>query len=66
MAVLHATKDIRKVSLWLGHEHLKSTEAYLRASPAEKLVILEANTSPTVKPGRFTGIKDDLMKLLNG
>lgn len=66
MAVLHATKDIRKVSLWLGHEHLKSTEAYLRASPAEKLMILEANASPTVKPGHFTGIKDDLMKLLNG
>ena len=51
---------------WLGHEHLKLTEAYLQASPAEKLVILEANTSPTVKPGHFTGIKDDLVKLLNG
>ena len=38
--ILRATKDIRKVSLWLGHADTKTTELYLRASPAEKLEIL--------------------------
>jgi integrase len=31
-----ATRDIRKVALWLGHSSLKSTEIYLRADPTEK------------------------------
>ena len=37
MAVLRATGDVRKVSLWLGHSDVKTTEMYLRATPAEKL-----------------------------
>ena len=66
MAVLHSTGDIRKVSLWLGHSSIKSTEAYLRTSPAEKLEILKATAPPSIKPGNFVGVEDDLMKLLNG
>ena len=38
MGILHATGDIRSVSLWLGHADVKTTEVYLRARPAEKLV----------------------------
>jgi len=64
MAVLHATKDVRKVSLWLGHEHLKTTEAYLRASTAEKLEILQVTQSPSLKPGNFAGVQDRLMSIL--
>ena len=66
MAILQATKDVRKVSLWLGHEHLKTTEVYLRASPMEKLEILDVNSLPPVKSGNFIGVKDDLMRVLKG
>ena len=66
MTILHATGDIRKVSLWLGHADTKTTELYLRASPAEKLEILEANTPPSIRPGKFPGAQDSLMSLLNG
>jgi integrase/recombinase XerD len=37
MVVLQATRDIRKVSLWLGHCNLATTEIYTRADPSEKL-----------------------------
>ena len=66
MAVLHATGDIRKVSLWLGHATLASTEIYLHASPAEKLEILEDTVPPSIRPGVFPGVSDSLMELLNG
>ena len=64
MTILHATGDIRKVSLWLGHADIKTTEVYLRASPAEKLEILEANAPPSIRPGTFSGAKDGLMRVL--
>jgi integrase/recombinase XerD len=41
MTTLQATRDIRKVALWLGHSSLKSTEIYLRADPTEKLLAIE-------------------------
>lgn len=66
MAILHATGDIRKVSLWLGHADIRTTEMYVRASPAEKLEILEANTPPSIRPGSFPGVRDSLMALLGG
>ena len=66
MAILHATGDIRKVSLWLGHADLRTTEMYVRASPAEKLDILDANTPPSIRPGTFPGVRDTLMELLGG
>jgi len=50
---LHATKDVRKVSLWLGHASLQSTEIYLRADPSEKLEALAAVGSVTLRRGRF-------------
>lgn len=37
MTILQATGDIRKVSLWLGHAHMQTTEIYLRADPTEKI-----------------------------
>ena len=66
MAILRATGDIRKVSLWLGHADIRTTEVYLRASPAEKLEILAAHTPPEIRPGAFPGAQDSLMRLLNG
>ena len=64
MTTLHATGDVRKTSLWLGHADVKTTEVYLRASPAEKLGILAANAPPSIRPGTFTGAKDELMRAL--
>ena len=66
MTILDATGDIRKVSIWLGHADLKTTEVYLRASPAEKLKALEASTPPSIRPGSFPGVQDSLMALLGG
>jgi integrase len=42
MIVLQATGDIRKLSLWLGHAMLTSTEVYTRGNPTEKLDAREA------------------------
>ena len=62
---LEATGDIRKVSLWLGHQSLKTTEMYLRSDPAEKLDMLSEWHSPSLGKGRFTGVKDALMAMLS-
>ncbi len=53
MHMLQATRDIRKVALWLGHATLQSTEIYLRADPAEKLEMLGALAPLGIKPGKF-------------
>ena len=66
MAILHATGDIRKVSLWLGHASIKSTEAYLNATPAEKLQIMHTTIPPSIRAGSFKGVKDRLMAVLGG
>ena len=62
---LEATGDIRKVSLWLGHQSLKTTEMYLRTDPAEELDMLSEWQSPGLGKGRFTGVKDTLMAMLS-
>lgn len=53
MHTLQATHDIRKVSLWLGHATLQSTEIYLRADPTEKLEALAAMEPLPLRPGCF-------------
>ena len=53
MLVLQATGDIRKVSLWLGHADIQTTEVYLRADPTEKLEAMNAVVPPTLKSGQF-------------
>jgi integrase/recombinase XerD len=50
---LKATRDIRKVALWLGHESTQTTEIYLQADPTEKLSILHATDGPSLRPGKF-------------
>ena len=35
--MLKATRDIRKVALWLGHADIRTTEMYLKVDPSEKL-----------------------------
>ena len=66
MSTLKATGDIRKVSLWLGHASIQTTETYLRASPSEKLEILDAMQAPPLRKGAFGGVRDRLMALFDG
>jgi len=65
MVVLQATGDIRKVSLWLGHTDIQTTEAYLRADPTEKLEAMSAVVPPTLKSGHFK-VPDRLIASLHG
>lgn len=53
LTVLQATKDLRKVSLWLGHANMETTEMYTRADPSVKLEALEAMIAPNLRSGRF-------------
>lgn len=53
LTILQATKDLRKVSLWLGHAHLHTTEIYTRADPSVKLEALESVMPPNLRSGRF-------------
>jgi integrase/recombinase XerD len=53
LTVLQATKDLRKVALWLGHAHLQTTEMYTRADPSVKLEALESMIAPTLRSGWF-------------
>jgi site-specific recombinase XerD len=65
MVVLQATQDIRKVSLWLGHSNLATTEVYVRADPTEKLEAIEAVVPPSLRKGKFRP-PDKLLALLKG
>jgi site-specific recombinase XerD len=65
MITLQATRDIRKVSLWLGHASVQTTEIYTRSDPTEKLDAIEAVTPPILRRGRFRP-PDKLIALLKG
>ena len=56
---------LRKVSLWLGHAHMQTTEIYLRADPTEKIEAIERVTPPALRRGRFT-VPDKLITSLRG
>lgn len=64
MHMLKETKDIRKVSLWLGHASLVTTEIYLHADPEEKLEILTSRVNLGIKAGRFSKRASDTMTML--
>jgi site-specific recombinase XerD len=53
LTVLQSTKDLRKVSLWLGHAHIQTTEVYTRADSSVKLEALQAMMPPKLRSGRF-------------
>lgn len=63
MLTLKATRDIRKVALWLGHSSVQTTEMYLRADPTEKLEAVSAVTPPSLRRGRFSP-PDQLIAML--
>lgn len=53
VTMLQATKDIRKVALWLGHSDTRTTEIDLRADPAQKLEAIETLQPLGLRRGRF-------------
>lgn len=63
LTILQATKDLRKVSLWLGHSSMQTTEIYTRADPTVKLEALESVIAPKLRTGRFKAT-DKLLALL--
>ena len=64
MHTLQATHDVRKVSLWLGHATVKSTEVYLRSDPTDKLEAMNAGAAPSRRRGRFQA-PDRLLAMLH-
>jgi integrase/recombinase XerD len=65
MILFQATGDLRKVSLWLGHANMQTTEVYLRADPSEKLEAIESVIPPSLRRGQFT-VPDRLITILRG
>ena len=65
MMIYQATNDLRKVSLWLGHADMQTTQMYLRADPTEKLEAIEAVVPPSLRRGQFT-VPDRLIAALRG
>jgi len=65
LIMLQATRDIRKVALWLGHADLRTTEMYLRVDPTEKLEAVEAVLPPALRRGRFKAPDALIASLLN-
>lgn len=61
---LEATGDVRKVSLWLGHSSVQTTEMYLRSDPSDKLDTLDQWRPPSLRKGVFTGMQDELLAML--
>ena len=63
---LEATGDVRKVSLWLGHSSVQTTEMYLQADPTDKLDTLDKWRPPSLRKGIFKGVQDELLAMLAG
>jgi site-specific recombinase XerD len=66
LTVLQATNDMRKVSLWLGHASMQSTEIYTRADPSVNLEALESIVAPKLRSGRFKATDELIASLKSG
>lgn len=53
MRLLHAGVDTSVIALWLGHEHVETTQIYLHADLALKEQALARTTPVDTKPGRY-------------
>ena len=53
MRLLHAGIDTTVIALWLGHEHVETTQIYLHADMALKETALARRHRPTHQPGRY-------------
>lgn len=64
-SVIGKSRREAKLSLWLGHEDIQTTEVYLRADPTEKLEAMSAMVPLTLKRGQFRA-PDKLIASLRG
>lgn len=53
MRMLAAGIDVATISLWLGHESIESTQAYLHADLSIKQRALDRTAPPETSPGRY-------------
>jgi integrase/recombinase XerD len=53
MTLLRSGTDAIVVALWLGHESIETTQAYVHADPTIKERALARTTPPATKPGRY-------------
>ena len=53
MRLLLAGNDVTVIALWLGHEQLSSTNAYLHADMTQKQEAIDRTTPIAAKPGRY-------------
>jgi integrase/recombinase XerD len=53
MNLLHAGVDSTVIALWLGHESVETTQAYIHADMAIKERALQRTTPPNSTPGRY-------------
>lgn len=65
LGILQATRDVRKVALWLGHESIQTTEDYLRVDVTQRIEVLGSATPPQLRPGKFRP-PDKLIASLRG
>lgn len=64
MRLLENGVDVTVISMWLGHESLRSTQVYLTAHMALKEQALARLTPPDTTPGHYTPT-DELLKVLD-
>lgn len=65
MNVLRLTGDIRRVAIWLGHEHTDTSEIYVRGDASDRLNLLGLVVPPSLRPGKFNP-PDKLIASLRG
>lgn len=53
MRLLAAGNDVTTIALWLGHEDVSSTDAYMHADMGHKERAIARVTPPATKPGRY-------------
>jgi len=64
MNLLHAGVDSAVIAMWLGHEDLRSTQAYLHADMTIKERALERARPADVRAGRYQPRDDTLLAFL--
>jgi site-specific recombinase XerD len=64
MRLLESGVDVTLISMWLGHESLRSTQIYLTAHMALKEQALARLTPPQITPGRYIPT-DDVLSFLD-
>jgi site-specific recombinase XerD len=65
MQLLQSGVGLPVIALWLGHESIESTQAYLSSDLAQKVKILERTLPISAKPMTFRP-DDKLMEFLKG